>query len=398
MIEIRENVIYVQGAKRGAIYNLNNGKVYSINEEACAILDKYTNGEELSEINNAYINMLECKQLIDRKFSCGKYIPKKMENNLKLVWLEITQACNMKCVHCYEGLKHLAGNDLLTLEEWKNVIDQIKFLNVNRVVVIGGEPCIHKNIKEILKYLADNSIATTLFTNGYFLDEDLMKIIIDNQIDVKVSLYGHNKEIHDAITGVQGSFDKLISSMKILLHNGVKVNVAVTLMKENEKYAENIRMFLKTLNVTGIKFDVIREVIDGQQSAHMPTDTDVIESAYRRKANFSIDKKGFDEYINRNTCWYGRLVISENGDILPCVFERNIKCGNIKENNIIDIINSDKMKKCWNCDFSNIDECRDCEYRYACKDCRPMAIALGKEKGKNPRCLYNPYKGVWNNE
>ena len=40
LIELNNNVYFVQGNKNGAIYDLNHEKVYSINEIACVIIMK----------------------------------------------------------------------------------------------------------------------------------------------------------------------------------------------------------------------------------------------------------------------------------------------------------------------------------------------------------------------
>ena len=145
MYQINNGVIYVKGAKRGAIYNLNNGDVFSINEDACKIINKYIDKVDLIDSEKEYLNLLESNKLINKSFSSSKYIPKKKRDKLKLVWLEITQACNMKCLHCYEGENHISDkNNSLSIDEWKKVIDDIANLSVDRVVIIGGEPCIHK--------------------------------------------------------------------------------------------------------------------------------------------------------------------------------------------------------------------------------------------------------------
>ena len=40
--------------------------------------------------------------------------------------------------------------------------------------------------------------------------------------------------------------------------------------------------------------------------------------------------------------------------------------------------------------------CKDCEFRYCCHDCRPLAEGVaGNKKAKYPRCCYNPYDGEW---
>ena len=63
---------------------------------------------------------------------------------------------------------------------------------------------------------------------------------------------------------------------------------------------------------------------------------------------------------------------------------------------IIDIIN-DKLHSKWLMSLEKINVCRDCKFRYACKDCRPLAESSNSINDKNPRCLYNPYKGEWVN-
>ena len=82
--------------------------------------------------------------------------------------------------------------------------------------------------------------------------------------------------------------------------------------------------------------------------------------------------------------------------MIPCEFEREFIYGNVKMHNINDIINSPRTLDKWFMDFTKIEGCKDCEYRYACKDCRPLGISIcGSMTSKNPRCLYDPYKGEW---
>lgn len=398
MREINKNIVYVKGAKRGAIYNLITGDVYSINDKACEIIDEYILDEKLSQEGEEYINLLKSNDLISKNFVIKDYKPKVQRNKLRLVWLEITQACNMKCIHCYEGDEHTTGSNLLTLTEWKKVIDQLEENNVERVVVIGGEPCLCNNLPILLEYIAEKGIKTTLFTNAYYLYENIIEEIIKYKIDVKVSLYGHTAKIHDSITGIDGSFERLINNIHTLLKNGVRVYIAVTLMRENEKYYSEIKQFVKTLGVSGIKYDVIREVVNGTQNEHLPIDKAILNMSYRKKPNFFVRKEEFDKFVNHNTCWYGKLVVCENGDVLPCVFARNVICGNVHRNTISELLLDSKLRNCWELDFSKINICMDCEYRFACKDCRPMAMACGNIFLKNYRCIYNPYNGEWENE
>lgn len=402
MWQVSENIIYVEGAVNAAIYNLNSGEVYSLNHDAALIMKKYILSQKMSEAEQEFMETLGSMGVVDLKnqYICTQYHPAYIEKGLDLVWLEITQNCNMHCLHCYEGQSHVANQNVLTLEEWKNVISEVIELKPNRIIIIGGEPCIHKDIISMIKYIReiDDKISVTLFTNGYFLQGKLLDTIIENKIEVKVSLYGHCAEVHDSITGISGSFDKLVDAIYVLKANDIPVNIAVTLMKENEYYYEQIKEFVSNLQVRGCKFDVIREVIDGTQNNHKPTLETIVGKAYRIKPNFYVQKCEFDSNFYFNSCWKGKVVITETGDVLPCVFGRNHVCGNVREQSISSMITG----KCdsalygfWKTSLQMIEVCKDCEYRFACKDCRALAESTHGITKKNPRCTYNPYYGKW---
>lgn len=115
-----------------------------------------------------------------------------------------------------------------------------------------------------------------------------------------------------------------------------------------------------------------------------------------KKPKFKASKKQFEANNYRNTCWYGKCIVSTNGDIFPCEMERNYLYGNIRENSISNIIASNYVDDFWYWDFSKVDICNNCEFRFACKDCRPLAYAEnGSMKEKNPRCKYDPIRGIW---
>ena len=396
MIEISQDVVYVKGAKNGAIYKFGTGEVFSVNNIACSIIDKIIENDSLNSEELEYESLLVKNGLIDKPLKMGKYSPEFFGNQLNLAWLEITQKCNMKCLHCYEGDNHASENNPLSVNEWKKVIDQLKNLNVKRIVVIGGEPTLQKDIVEIMKYLSELRTDVTIFTNGSQITDELRKIIVEKGIRVKVSLYGHNSFVHDRITCIPGSFITLIDNIKYFLKCGVKVSIAVVLMRENEEHYDSILNFVKSLNVESYKFDVIREVFDGKQSLHTPKQKDIVNYARRLAPQFKISKGKFDKACYKNTCWDGKIVVSECGKVMPCVFARDIICGNLREKSLKDILEGEQLRKCWEMTFQEITQCKDCEFRFACNDCRPLAMSKDNcLTAKNPRCGYNVYTGEW---
>src|SRR5574344_1074185 len=102
LYEINTDIIYVKGAKRGAIYNFKTGKVYSINDIACKQIEEYINkGIRFNFLDNLY----EIR-LLSKEFTPKIYNLKRPEKKLNFVWLEITSKCNLRCIHCYQGETH----------------------------------------------------------------------------------------------------------------------------------------------------------------------------------------------------------------------------------------------------------------------------------------------------
>ena len=391
---INENVIFVQGYHCGAIYDLNTGKVYNVNNAGCKVIHDLYKGIILS---NQFINGLIEYGLLNKNKQVYDYIPKQYMNiSLDLAWLEVTEACNLKCVHCYEGECHKHKTKSLTIEQWKNIVDQLVEIKVKRIVIIGGEPSCYKNVDQLIEYCGKKDIPTTFFTNATMISDEIFNAIAENNIDVKVSIYGHNELVHDSVTQVKGSFDKMNRNIDRFIEKGVSVYPSVIIMKENEKYINDIKIFIENKGMVYKKYDVIRDVYGGTQNIHKPENDNIIKNSYYRKANFKTSLNDFlrNHYIN--TCWYGKIAIQENGNIIPCVFERNISYGNILDFKLLDILKNKIVTENWFLPLEKIIVCKDCEYRYCCKDCRALGISTkGNKYDKNPRCKYNPYKGEW---
>jgi radical SAM protein with 4Fe4S-binding SPASM domain len=84
--------------------------------------------------------------------------------------------------------------------------------------------------------------------------------------------------------------------------------------------------------------------------------------------------------------------------VIPCIFARNQICGNVLQASLPAIVNGEKMQNCWHTTKDKVEKCQDCEYRYACGDCRPLAQGSDSSKrwlACSSECSYNPYTGVW---
>ncbi len=108
---------------------------------------------------------------------------------------------------------------------------------------------------------------------------------------------------------------------------------------------------------------------------------------------FNLDMDHFLESLNHNTCLNRKVGIDGNGNIKNCP-SMKINFGNIKTQSIKDVIDNPDFTKAWNIKKDTIEDCKICEFRHICTDCRAN---LGEEINlkKPAKCNYNPLKMSW---
>lgn len=111
----------------------------------------------------------------------------------------------------------------------------------------------------------------------------------------------------------------------------------------------------------------------------------VSEKKMRAQTQLYIESK------NYNNCLYRKIYIDERGEIRNC--PGMSRCyGFIDDDRLqLDsILNSSEFKKCWFLTKDMVEECQDCEFRYACLDCRSFLQKPGNVYSKPLKCQYNP--------
>ncbi len=136
---------------------------------------------------------------------------------------EITYACSERCLHCFnEGAarsdlheEHRLRPDMLTLTDYKRIIDEAVALGIPEVTVTGGDPFSHPHCWDILDYLHERNLAVNLFTNAQALNtsEKIRRVARMGLRQFSVSIYSTDAEVHDQITRRRGSW---MQSMKVL--------------------------------------------------------------------------------------------------------------------------------------------------------------------------------------
>ncbi|MBV9140024.1 MAG: radical SAM protein [Pseudonocardiales bacterium] len=66
--------------------------------------------------------------------------------------LEITGFCPLKCRHCYADSSPEGDHGTMTADDWERVIDDAQALSMDTVQFIGGEPTLHLELPQLVRY------------------------------------------------------------------------------------------------------------------------------------------------------------------------------------------------------------------------------------------------------
>jgi len=126
-----------------------------------------------------------------------------------LTW-ELTYACNLQCVHCLSSSGQRDDRELSTTEA-KQVLDELRAMQVFYINIGGGEPMVRRDFFELIEYAVTptngtDGIGVKFSTNGAFIDSaNARRLAAMDYLDIQISLDGIDAATNDAIRGA-GSY------------------------------------------------------------------------------------------------------------------------------------------------------------------------------------------------
>jgi 12,18-didecarboxysiroheme deacetylase len=170
-----------------------------------------------------------------------------------VVW-NITQRCNLKCVHCYAHAKDVTFKNELTTEEGKALLDDFAQFGVPVVLFSGGEPVMRKDLPEMARYAVGRGMRAVISTNGTLITREKAALFKEIGLSyVGISLDGM-EEVNDRFRGVKGAFQGAVEGIRNCQEAGIKVGLRFTVNRLNAAEIPNIFDLLEELNVPRICF------------------------------------------------------------------------------------------------------------------------------------------------
>ena len=170
-----------------------------------------------------------------------------------VVW-NMTQACNLKCVHCYAHAVEKGKDKELTTEDARTVIDDLAAFGAPVILFSGGEPLMRRDLIPLAHYAVDKGMRAVISTNGTLITKEKAKELKDVGLSyVGVSLDGM-EEVNDRFRGKKGAFEEATAGMRNCQDVGLKVGLRFTVNRMNMDEVPRIFDLIEESNIPRVCF------------------------------------------------------------------------------------------------------------------------------------------------
>ena len=332
----------------------------------------------------------------------------------------ITQACNLKCKHCYSDAREHPSSDELSTEEAKSLIDELAEWGVKMLILDGGEPLLREDFFDLAHYASIKWLRVVVGSNGTLINEEVaMKMRKAGVQAVAISIDGASAESHDKFRGEEGAFEKAIKGVEACKRAGLPFQFNTVIRRSIIKEIPDILKMAVEWGASAIEFfDLVRVKRVKEQCPDEPLTVEERRIIMEWLADVQreypliirvpacpmyplalkykgIQPKMVSNDLLRRIPYYDRgcvasmpngyITILFNGDVIPCMLLQ-YRLGNIRR---------ERLRKIWehpllvNLRSRSLlkGECGKCRYRDVCAGCRGRAYEeTGDPFAADPGC------------
>jgi sulfatase maturation enzyme AslB (radical SAM superfamily) len=237
------------------------------------------------------------------------------------LWLELTNRCNLRCVHCYaESGPEAAASDRLGKADYERLIDEGYELGCRRIQFIGGEPTLNHDLPDLIARARERGYEIVeVYTNLTHLPDTLLECFRRHEVSVATSFYSARPDVHYAITKVRGCFDRTVRNIRRVLEAKIPLRAGIIEMDENRGLVDEAVEFLRRLGVEHVGVDRVRKFGRAGED---------------------------DEWAMTELCGNcaGRtLCVGPDGAVSPCIMSKAWSVGSVLESSLAELSQSPRL-------------------------------------------------------
>jgi len=379
---------------------------------------------------------------LNRRYSPEMFAYSELDMKMKrhltpsTITLMLNNVCVTKCIYCYQDKSRMV-NCTIPLDRIISLIQEAKQLHVNSFDVIGGEFFLYPHWREVLAELRSCGYNPYISTKKPLGNEEVDFLKKVNLRDIQISLDSMIPSHLSASIGVPDRYiEEMLSTISLLDQAGISITVHSVLTRYNMT-VEDMESVFKL--ISGFRHVVDWHIVKGEPTLYPQVPYEKIEipskemnrivdylDSLPENLPFSINKpqREFPDLSSlsrqislqekerrffrssRTFCsgLFSSLYILPDGNVTMCeqlYWNKDFIVGNILENSIMEIWNSDKALSIYNLDQSSIPEdslCHSCKHFSECRAIRQVCYReiirkYGKEKWYYPD-VNCPYAGA----
>ncbi|MEK9627527.1 MAG: radical SAM protein [Nitrospinota bacterium] len=335
-----------------------------------------------------------------------------------MINLELTDACNLKCRHCYNFWREdpMNANAAFKSDHIDQIVEEVLKAEVFHVVLTGGEPFANfQTLEYAMRKFTEAGISTSVNSNLMLVTPEKIAKLKDSGWDhVLTSLASYDAATNDDLMNKEGTFDKIIEGIKMTVDAGIRVSVNMVIGEINKDHVYETAKFCAELGCQRMFGTRLVPSVNVEE----PTETDMklnqesarkaVDDMLRAKEDFGIgigtlisyplcllgDLEKYKDFVGRGCPAQSgiRMSLNADGTAHACTHEEE-GYGNILEEGIKPVFK--RMHK-WHDGSYLFEGCADCEYIDVCgSGCTMAAEAYFKTKdAKDPLWLGRENIGV----
>jgi radical SAM protein len=342
------------------------------------------------------------------------------------IW-EVTQACDLACVHCRASAQPNRHPMELSTAEGKLLIDQIAAMKVPVFVLTGGDPIKRPDLFELIAHARSAGVRVSLTPSATpLLTRDVVARLKQAGLArLAVSLDGACAQTHDGFRGMAGSYARTLDAVRWANEVDLPVQINTTLSRRNIAEIGAIVSLMESLKIT--LWSVFFLVPTGRGKLDDLLNADEFEELFAKiyelskTAGFDIKtteaqhyrrfvlqqrvaerKAGSQSHTAEKVAdaigraprglndGKGFVFVSHTGEVFPSGF-LPLSGGNIRQQPLSIIYRESPLFKNLR-DMSRLEgKCGACEFKEICGGSRARANALnGNPHAEEPCCSYVP--------
>ena len=298
---------------------------------------------------------------------------------LRSIHIEIADACNERCIHCYipnESKKNMIDSAL-----FYRILEEGRKMNIIHVTLSGGEPLLHKDILGFLKKCRELELAVNVLSNLTMLTDDIIAEMKKNVLlSVQASLYSMDATVHDSITKLNGSFEKTKAGILRLCDEGIPVQISCPIIKQNKDSYVNVLHWGRTHNIAVATEPVIFAAYDhsgrnleNRLSIEEVDDVLTVQMQEGHAESIRTTAKSKEKLTGNDSicsvCRYS-FCVTASGKVFPCAGWQNNIIGDLNHQTVQEIWEtSEKIRELRQIKRSRFSKCVDCRDRGYCTVC-----------------------------